>query len=200
MSTPSFIRLARACLGAFLLACAGAGTGVAAQGGEPPPLTRTDQDFVARATGDNAFQIALARRVLGKPPSEAARALAQHVLDDHTRMNIELAQLATHRHTQGASPPLPVQPTRDIDQHLADLQGAALEQAFAGLMIRDHRGAMPIYEKEAREGSDDRLRAFARQSIPILQRHMAMAQALTQAAGGPWAAPHAGGNEPHPKP
>lgn len=184
MSTPSFTGLARACLGAFLLACAGAGAGVAAQGGEPPPLSRTDQDFIARATGDNAFQIALARRVLGQPPSEAARALAQHVLDDHTRMNVDLARLATRRHTQGASPPSPVTPTRDIDQHLASLQGEALEQAFAGLMIRDHRGAIPIYEKEARDGSDERLRAFARASVPVLQRHMAMAQALAQAAGG----------------
>ncbi|WNL44144.1 DUF4142 domain-containing protein [Dyella sp. BiH032] len=156
MSMPS-VRFARY----LFVACAWVCLGAAAQGAEPPPLSRGDQAFVARATGDNAFQIALVRRVLGQAPSNAARELAQHVLDDHTRLNVELARLATRRLTQGASPPSPVMSTRDIDQHLAGLQGAALEQAFAGLMIRDHRGVMPVFEQEARAGDDPRLRAFA---------------------------------------
>lgn len=180
MSMP-FIHIAR-CL---LVLCAFAPLGLAAQAAEPPTLARADQDFVARATGDNAFQIALARRVLGQAPSERARELAQHVLDDHTRLNAELARLATRRLTQGASPPSPVTPTRDIDQHLAGLQGAALEQAFAGLMIRDHRGVLPVFEQEARAGDDPRLRAFAQSALPLLQGHLSMAEALAKAADEP---------------
>lgn len=173
-------------LHAFAAAGALALTGALhAQQAEPPPLSRADQAFVAQATGDNAFQIALARRVLSEPPSTQARQLAQDVYDDHTRLNAELAKLATRRHTEGASPPSPVKPTRDIDQHLAGLRGDALAKAFAGLMIRDHRGVIPVFEREAAHGDDPRLRDFAKGALPVLRRHLEMAGALQAGRGEP---------------
>lgn len=145
-----------------------------------PTLTRGDQDFVARAAGDNGFQIAMARLALEKSQNSAVRKLAQRITDDHTRMNNELAEIATRRGTAHESTPVPVKRAEQLQNDLGRLGGEAFDRAFAGAMVNDHHDAIELFSKEANEGKDDDLRAFARKELPALQAHLAMAEALNK--------------------
>lgn len=143
-----------------------------------PTLDNIDQAFIAKAAGDNAFQIAMARLALQKSQTDPVRKLAQRIMDDHTRMNNELAAIATHRGTDHASPAVPVDKARQLQSHLASLQAAAFDHAFSGVMVNDHRTAIELFSSEIQNGHDEAVRAFARKELPALREHMAMATAL----------------------
>jgi putative membrane protein len=145
-----------------------------------PALTRADQDFVAKAAGDNGFQIAMARLALQKSQTSAVRELAQRITTDHTRMNNELARIATRHSTTHKSTPVPVKRSEQLQNDLGRLDGDAFDRAFAGAMVNDHHGAIVLFSKEADPGENDDLRAFARKELPALQTHLAMAQALNK--------------------
>jgi putative membrane protein len=143
-----------------------------------PALAATDQDFMAKAAGDNAFQLALARTALQQSHDPGVRALAQDILRDHTRMNAELAQISTHRHTERPSPPVMVRQIEDMQAQLGRLQGEAFRQAFAGMMVADHRRAISMFENEIRDGHDRAVSAFASTEIDTLREHLKMAGTL----------------------
>jgi len=145
-----------------------------------PTLTRGDQDFVAKAAGDNGFQIAMARLALQKSQNSAVRKLAQRITDDHSRMNSELAESATRHRTAHESTPVPVKRAEQLQDDLGRLSGDAFDRAFAGAMVNDHHDAIDLFSKEASQGKDDDLRAFARKELPALQAHLAMAEALNE--------------------
>jgi putative membrane protein len=126
-----------------------------------PTLANKDQAFIANAAGDNAFQIAMARLALRKSQSAKVHALAQRIMDDHTRMNNELAAIATRRATDHASPAVPVDKARQLQDHLAMLQGSAFDQAFAGVLVNDHYTAIELFSSEVRTGHDEAVRSFA---------------------------------------
>lgn len=143
-----------------------------------PVLARQDQAFIAKAAGDNAFQIAMARLALQKAPSGKVHDLAQRVMGDHTRMNRELAVISTHRSTDQDSPPVPVDKARQLQDRLAPLQGEAFAHAFAGVMVSDHHTAIKLFSDEIDRGHDVAVRDFARKELPALREHLAMAEAL----------------------
>lgn len=143
-----------------------------------PVLAGNDQAFIAKAAGDNAFQIAMARLALQKSQAAEVHKLAQKVMDDHTRMNNELAAIAAQRGTEHDSPAVPVDKARQLQQHLATLQGDAFDHAFAGVMVNDHHVAIDLFSGEMQNGHDDAVRAFARKELPTLREHLAMATAL----------------------
>jgi len=46
-------------------------------------------------------------------------------------------------------------------------------------MVKDHQEAVDLFDEEAKSGQDPALKAFAAQTLPTLEHHLAMAKALT---------------------
>jgi len=44
--------------------------------------------------------------------------------------------------------------------------------------VSDHEEAVALFQKEASSGTDPDLKAFAQKTLPTLQEHLKMAQAL----------------------
>jgi putative membrane protein len=143
-----------------------------------PTLAAPDQDFLAKAAGDDAFQIAMARLALQQSRNAELRALAERVMRDHTRMNAELAKISERRHTERPSPPVMVKQIEEMQAHLGRLHGEAFEHAFAGMMVADHQRVIAMFEGEIRGGQDPAVRAFARGEIDTLREHLGMANML----------------------
>jgi putative membrane protein len=144
----------------------------------PPALADKDQAFIAEAAGDNAFQIAMGRLALQKSRSTDVRQFAQKIIDDHTRMNNELAAISERRGNNPYSAAVPVDRSRQMQDKLGAQQGTAFDHAFAGLMVDDHQSAIDRFAAEMQNGHDDALRAFADRELPTLREHLAMAKAL----------------------
>lgn len=64
-------------------------------------------------------------------------------------------------------------------QRLMGLKGSAFDAAYARDMVKDHQQDVAEFRKEARAGQDPALKAFARKTLPVLQQHLQMAQAVS---------------------
>jgi putative membrane protein len=98
------------------------------------------------------------------------------MVTDHTAANTQLQQIAKQ-----ADIDLPSQPSgKDAteEQKLRGLNGTAFDQAYAQGQLRDHQETVELFKKEASSGEDPALKAFAQKTLPILQQHLQMAEAL----------------------
>ena len=133
---------------------------------------------MAQATADDDMQIALAKLAMNRSANPRVRALASRIVSDHTALNLQFAQLAASASSKGHAHGMPVQHIDALQAHLQSLQGAAFDQAFAGMMVKEHRKIIAAYEVVAKTAADDRLKTIAARGIPVLQAHLAAARAL----------------------
>ena len=61
------------------------------------------------------------------------------------------------------------------------LKGAAFDKKFAHEMTTSHETAIAAYDKEAREGQNPDLQAYAKAALPDLEKHKSSAEDLMKA-------------------
>lgn len=145
----------------------------------PAKLDAREQAFLAQATADDAMQITLAQLAMAKSGNPKLRALASRIVSDHAALNLQFARLAAATHgSKGNAHGVPPGNVSAMKAHLQTLQGEAFDQAFAGMMVNEHRKIIAAYEVAAKTSADDRLRTIAARGLPVLQSHLDEAQAL----------------------
>jgi putative membrane protein len=141
-------------------------------------LSKQDQSFANQAAETNLAEISAGHMAMAKSPSQAVGQLAQTMVTDHTQSNQQLSQIAGQ---QGFT--LPSQPSAQQQaqaRHLLGLSGKQFDQTFARDQVQDHRTAITTFQKEARSGQDPALKSFAQQTIPVLQKHLQMAETASR--------------------
>lgn len=63
-------------------------------------------------------------------------------------------------------------------ERLAQLKGGQFDQAFKQQVIEDHEKAIALFQKQAKQGTDMELKAFAEKHLPHLREHLETARAL----------------------
>lgn len=156
-----------------LLASIAAATAAFAAGSPP------DRTFAAQAARDGAAEVALGRLAAAQAQSQAVKTFGQRMVDDHTRAGEELKAAAR---ADGIELPAEASPRSAADARLASLRGAEFDDAYVRHMVQAHDEAVELFRREARDGDQPNLRAFAGKTLPTLEEHLRMARAL-QAAG-----------------
>jgi putative membrane protein len=152
-------------------------TDTAAQAGQ---LAEADQTFVEKAAQDSIAEIDLGELAKERAVSEEVKQFAQRMIDDHGKANEQLEEIAK---TKGA-----VIPTEAGEEHskvraeLADLKGEEFDQKYMAAMAEDHQKAVDLFQKQAEEGLDPELKAFAEQTLPTIKEHLTQAQSMVQQA------------------
>ena len=59
-----------------------------------------------------------------------------------------------------------------------NLKGAAFDRRFVRDMVSGHEKAIAEYKKEASDGSNADIKAYANQALPVLQKHLDAARNL----------------------
>jgi putative membrane protein len=67
---------------------------------------------------------------------------------------------------------------------LSGLSGRDFDRAYAEEMVQDHERAVKLFQKYQQESSNKELGAFAKQTLPVLEEHLQMAQTLEKSLGG----------------
>ena len=128
--------------------------------------------------GTSQSEVQAAQLAEQRATSPQIKQFAQRMLTDHTAANTELQQIAKQ-----ADISLPAQPTsKDAaeGQKLRGVTGTAFDQAYAQGQLQDHRETVELFQKEASSGQDPALKAFAQKTLPILQQHLQMVEALNK--------------------
>jgi putative membrane protein len=165
----------------------GSATGSTATSGTSSTATGTaraaakgpDALFVTKAAQHGLAEVELGKLAQQQGASEEVRQFGARMVQDHSAANQELAQIAS-------SKGLPVPTTLDT-RHLRNmdklrrLTGAAFDREFMNNMVKDHHMDTALFQKQAQNGQDPDLKAFAAKTLPILQDHARSAHSTQEA-------------------
>lgn len=146
--------------------------------GTTPAPSSQDQTFIRNASQDGATEVALGKLALEHATLPATRQMAQRLVDDHTKANRQLADIARREHVDAPGQPDPAALAKA--RSWTALQGQAFDHAYADAMVTDHRKAIALFTDGA-QSSDADIQRFARNTLPTLKDHLSMA---TRLAGG----------------
>jgi putative membrane protein len=154
--------------------------------GSATGLAAADREFAMKAAKDGQAEVELATMAEKKATSDKARSLAAQLRTDHDRANAELMEIARRK---GANlDPAPGDEHKQMSSKLSTLTGASFDREYSQGMVKDHQKAIQLFEREAREGQDADLKAFATKTLPTLREHLRMAQAAEGGASQPGSA------------
>ena len=132
--------------------------------------------FVQKAAEGGAAEVAIAKLAQQKAENAEVKAFAERLEKDHTAANTELKALATNRNIT-----LPAEKKGPVYFKLEKLSGAAFDRAFVAAMVTDHQKDVKAFEKEAANGADADIKAFAAKTLPTLKEHLQQVQTLSSA-------------------
>ncbi|TMR23845.1 DUF4142 domain-containing protein [Nonomuraea turkmeniaca] len=120
--------------------------------------------------GDIA-EIQAGRLAQGKGSTKRIKAIGRMLVQDHTKFDVKVSQVATQ---------LGVQLPRSISAHqreeilqLRDAVGRDFDQEFIATMTNEHLAAIAATKKEISGGSSQPVVALAKAAAPTLEQHLA---------------------------
>jgi predicted outer membrane protein len=137
--------------------------------------------FPFKAWQDSKAEIRISALALLKSSNNEVRTFAQGMIADHGRANDQLAALAAQKN-------IPLPDALSPGQTLAlaamyALSGENFDRAYAEYSVRAHEKDVTAFTEQAQQGSDADFRQFAQTNLPVLNAHLAQANALKKSVG-----------------
>lgn len=139
---------------------------------------RAAQQFISKAIQGNLAEVALGKLAQEKGTSDGVKSFGQMLVTDHSSANDKAMALAK---TLGVQPPAePSKAQKATYEKFSKLSGAAFDREFIKHMVDDHKKDIREFQAAAKQ-KDERVRAFAQETLPVLQKHLDTAQSLASA-------------------
>jgi len=135
-----------------------------------------DQAFVRGAASGGMMEVQAGKLALQKAQKPEIKEFAQKLIDDHTKANQRLMQIAQSKQIQ--IPREMKAGDRGELQDLQELSGEQFENAFVINQLGDHVKMVAKFQKCAQKLQDPELKAFAQEQLAGLQQHLQHAQQL----------------------
>jgi putative membrane protein len=154
-------------------------TAIAADKGEPKKgadkLSRADAKFVRESAEGGMMEMELGKLALKKSNNDEVKAFGKQMQEDHSKVNEELMTIAGKR---GVELRISLQGKykRTVDR-LAKLSGAEFDRQYMQVMVQDHKEDLKKFHRQAAKGQDPEVKQFASEQVPVLEKHLEMAQA-----------------------
>jgi putative membrane protein len=144
-------------------------------------LSTKDKKFLTDAAQGGMEEVELGRLAVSNAESADVKAFGQRMIDDHSKANDQLKQVAQNK---GVSVPTDVSSAqrRDIDK-LSKLTGADFDRAYMKMMVEDHKKDVGEFSREAKNGNDTDVKSFASTTLPTLEEHLKMAEDAASKVG-----------------
>ncbi|MBE9168501.1 DUF4142 domain-containing protein [Pleurocapsales cyanobacterium LEGE 06147] len=69
---------------------------------------------------------------------------------------------------------------RNVMDRLSELSGAEFDRQYMQHMVEAHTKDVSMYQRQAEQGEDPELKAFAAETVPILQEHLQLARSISE--------------------
>jgi len=135
-----------------------------------------EQAFVRGAASGGMMEVQAAKLALQKAQRQEVKDFAQHLIDDHTKANQKLMQIAQSKQIQ--VPREMKAGHRGELQDLQELSGQQFEDAFIIGQVGDHVKMVLKFRNCSQKLQDAELKQFAQEQLPALQQHLQHAQQL----------------------
>lgn len=139
-----------------------------------------DQCFLGKAADAGSTEIAASKVAQSKSSHPEVRKFAEAMLTDHERVADELKQLASSKQIELGDRPA-ARHQAQIDR-LSRLEGQQFDKEYAATIgVAAHQEAVKLFTDASQKASDPDIKAFAAKTLPALQHHLEMANALQAA-------------------
>lgn len=140
-----------------------------------PRTKSNDQRFMTEAIQGDLSEVKMGKLAQEKGQGDNVKQFGKMLEQDHSEHLQKAQQIAGKDGLKAPTEPSAKQ--QRTYQRLSGLSGSNFDAAFARDMVNDHEKDISKYRKEANSNSD--LADFAEQTVPVLEKHLQAAQALT---------------------
>lgn len=135
---------------------------------------KNDNDFAAKAADANMLEVKLGQLAQTNANSSEVKNFGNEMITDHSKANTELMDIGS---TENISLPTSLtDKSQRMYDDLAKKQGDEFDKAYIKAQVDDHKKVIDAFQKESKNGDNERLKSWAEGKIPILQHHLEMAQ------------------------
>jgi putative membrane protein len=142
-------------------------------------LSERDTKFMAAAAEGNMMEIKLAELAQTNGTSQEVKDLGMKIKTDHTKSQEELQALAAQKNVT-----LPTAMNEKAQKHydsMAKKQGQDFDKTYTKCMVMDHKKDICKFKKEAKKGDDAGVKAWAANTVPVLEQHKQMSETTCKA-------------------
>lgn len=157
----------------------------ATTGGGQAPMSKSggvptaDRKFMDNAAQGGMAEVELGQLAQEKGKSQEVKDFGKRMVDDHTKANDQLKQLASQK---GVTLPTDLNAKdKATKARLEKMSGSQFDQAYMKDMVMDHKKDVAEFQKESKSAMDPDLKSWAGQTLPTLQEHLKMAEEYSAA-------------------
>lgn len=146
-------------------------------------LAAEGENFVDEASAKGMAEIETAKLALDKGTAEDVKTFAQKMIDDHTKSNQKLAELAgQHDDLEMSDEAMLMDKAKAMILQLRD--GENFDEAYANNQVVAHEQTIELYREYAQNGENTELKQFAESTLQELEQHLQHAKELASKHGG----------------
>lgn len=146
-------------------------------GGVNAATNSQDRMFLVKAAQINIAEVKTGQLALTRAVNGGVRDYAQGMITGHSRANMQLKRLAAQKGVR-----LPNDTDlkhRALNNRLAKRSGTNFDNGYMSAMVKGHKEAITLFNKEVATGRDADVKAWAKKMLPTLRHHLHMAQQLS---------------------
>ena len=155
-----------------------------------------DKMFLRKAAEGGIAEVKLGQLAAQKGSSDEVKAFGQKMVEDHTKMNSDMAEVAD---SLGVMLPKSMNKEDQAEyDKLSALAGNDFDMEYLSFMVKDHHNDLHEFRMEAASRADPTLRDEVVKAEGVIHDHTVMVDKLARAKGIP--IPAHGGHKPTPAP
>ena len=144
-------------------------------------VTGGDLAFMNSAAPGNMAEVELGKMAASKAQNPEVKAFGQKMVEDHTKANDELKQIAAQKKVM--LPPDVMPAHKQLMEKLSKLSGADFDKEYVAAMVVAHEKDVAAFENVSKTAADADVKAFATKTLPTLKMHLEMIKAMADKMG-----------------
>ena len=142
------------------------------------PSATADTAFAKEAAMGGMMEVELGKMAAERAANTMVKSFGKRMVADHGKANEQLKSIA---HAKNIDLPTHLNAKhQEMKDKLGKLSGNEFDKAYVDAMLMDHKEDLEMMQKEAKEGKDADLRAFAAKTASVIQKHLTMIQQIPE--------------------
>lgn len=139
-------------------------------------LNDTDRGFLKEAGHANMAEVDAGQLASERATTDTVRTFGEKMETDHQQAYNELKALGSD--VDVSIPDEPDAKHKQIKQQLMELTGRAFDSTYMHLQVEDHQKTITLFENQAKNGKDERVKNYANKYLPHLRMHLQIADSI----------------------
>jgi putative membrane protein len=132
-----------------------------------------DEAWIKKAVQGGMAEVEMGKLATQKAHNPEVKRFAQHMVDDHSKVNDALTMIATDK---GVIPPSQLDAKHMAKKkELMQAEGREFDKKYMEAQVQGHKEMIALFEQGAKN-KDAKLKKFAKETLPNLKKHLQMAQ------------------------